>query len=512
MFTSDLKKHELIDFHKDATKEIFHHGNQEEYLHAVGKVTQAVKKFLNGNRQPFSGVSPAKLKPLFDAVEFEKTHDNYDALLNEVEQLYTSHAVAFHHPAYIAHLNCPVVIPAVAAEVMISAINSSIDTWDQSAGGTLIEQKLVEWTCNQIGYGKKADGIFTSGGTQSNLMGLLLARDHYSITALNHNIKVNGLPPEASRFRIFVSEKAHFSIQRNASLLGLGEKSLIKIKTDRSFRMNTVLLEDAIIREIAQGNIPIAIVGTAGTTDFGNVDPLKELAFISKKYNSWFHVDAAYGCGLLLTDKYRSLLNGIELAHSVTVDYHKSFFQPVSSSGFLVRDKNFFNLITHHADYLNPKDHDEDGLPNQVNKSIQTTRRFDALKLWFTLRMMGRNKLGGYFDTIIETAARIAQLLDLDSDFELMNESDISALVFRYRPKNAVLDICAMNQYIKKAMFNEGKAIVAGTKINQQFYLKFTLLNPLTTIGDIENIIKIIKKHGNEYVRLNQASADFRRN
>jgi L-2,4-diaminobutyrate decarboxylase len=513
MFTSDLEKHELIDFLTESpTKEIFHHENEAEYLHAIGKVTQAVKKFLNNNQQPFSGVSPSKLRPLFDSIEFEKTHDNYDALLKEVEQLYTSHAVAFHHPAYIAHLNCPIVIPAVAAEVMISAINSSIDTWDQSAGGTLIEQKLIEWTCDQIGYSKKADGIFTSGGTQSNLMGLLLARDHYAITTLNHNIKVNGLPAEASRFRIFVSEKAHFSIQKNASLLGLGEKSVIKIKTDRSFRMNTVLLEDAIKREINQGNIPIAIVGTAGTTDFGNVDPLKELASISKKHNTWFHIDAAYGCGLLLTDKYRSLLNGIELAHSVTVDYHKSFFQPVSSSGFLVRDKNFFNLITHHADYLNPKDHDEDGLPNQVNKSIQTTRRFDALKLWFTLRMMGRSKLGSYFDTIIETAAKIADLLHSDNDFELMNESDISALVFRYRPKNVRLDVCAMNQHIKKAMFNQGKALVAGTKINQQFYLKFTLLNPLTTISDIENIIKIIKKHGNEYVRLNQASADFRRN
>jgi L-2,4-diaminobutyrate decarboxylase len=513
MLTSDLEKQDFIDFLTESpTKEIFHHENEEEYLYAVEKVSQAVKKFLDSNRQPFSGISPAKLKPLIDAIEFEKTHENYDSLLKEVEQLYTRHAIAFHHPAYIAHLNCPVVIPAIAAEVMISAINSSLDTWDQSAGGTLIEQKLIEWTCDQVGYSKKADGIFTSGGTQSNLMGLLLARDHYSITALDHNIKANGLPLEASRFRIFVSEKAHFSIQKNASLLGLGERSVVKIRTDRSFRMNPVLLEDAIKRELAQGHIPIAIVGTAGTTDFGNVDPLKEIALISKKYNTWFHVDAAYGCGLLLTDRYRHLLNGIELAHSITVDYHKSFFQPVSSSGFLVRDKNFFNLITHHADYLNPKDHDEDGLPNQVNKSIQTTRRFDALKLWFTLRMMGRDKLGEYFDTIIQTAAEIADLLHTDHDFELMNESDISALVFRYRPKNIDLDVCAMNQYIKKAMFNQGKALVAGTKINQQFYLKFTLLNPLTTISDIINVIKIIKTYGNEYIGLNPASAAFRRN
>jgi L-2,4-diaminobutyrate decarboxylase len=513
MLTSDLEQQELIELLTGKPeKEIFHHDNENEYLHAVGKVTNAVKKFLHQNKKPFSGITPSQLKPHFKTIDFEKPHANYDALLQEVEQLYTNHAVTFHHPEYIAHLNCPVVIPAVAAEVMIASINSSIDTWDQSAGGTLMEQKLIDWTCKEIGYDKNGDGIFTSGGTQSNLMALLLARDFYAITHLNHNIKLNGLPDQASRFKIFVSEKAHFSIQKNASLLGLGEKAVVKIKTDRSFRMNSVLLEDAIKQELAQGNIPIAVVGTAGTTDFGNVDPLKEIARITKKYNIWFHVDAAYGCGLLLTNKHRRLLDGIEKATSVTVDYHKSFFQPVSSSGFLLRDKKMFSLITLYADYLNPKDHDEDGLPNQVNKSIQTTRRFDALKLWFTLRLMGKEKLGGYFDTIIKTAASTAQLLQKDPAFELMNETDISALVFRYNPKNIGVNVCAMNQYIKKAMFSEGKALVAGTKINQQFYLKFTLLNPLTTTTHIKNIINIIKKHGNDYLQYYATTADFRRN
>lgn len=493
-------------------KDIFHHDNQEEYLEAVGKVSMAVKRFLDNNKKPFSGVTPAQLRPLFAKVDLEKPLADYDLLLDEVEELYTSHAVAFHHPEYIAHLNCPLVIPAIAAEVMISSINSSLDTWDQSAGGTLIEQKLIEWTCNEIGYGREADGIFTSGGTQSNLMGLLLARDHYSLKYLHHDIRLNGLPPEASRFRIFVSEMAHFSIQKNSSLLGLGERAVVKIKTDRSFRMNSILLEDAIKQELAQGNIPIAIVGTAGTTDFGNIDPLQELGRISAKYNLWYHIDAAYGCGLLLTEKYRGLINGIEMAHSVTVDYHKSFFQPVSSGAFLLRDRQYFQLITHHADYLNPKDHDHDGLPNQVNKSIQTTRRFDALKLWFTLRMMGKVKLGNYFETIIGTAAEIAAMIQADPAFELMNESDISALVFRYNPRDSQADLCLMNQFIKKSMFHGGEALVAGTKINKAFYLKFTLLNPLTTIDHVKNIFTIIKQHGNEYLQFNKATAAIRRN
>lgn len=482
--------------------DIFYEGSSDEYIKAIGLASRSVVSFLHNNKKPFSGISPAQLRPQFESIDLNEPLPDYEAVISEVEELYTRHAIAFHHPKYVAHLNCPVVIPAIAAEVMISAINSSLDTWDQSAGGTLIEQKLIKWTTDAIGFGGQADGIFTSGGSQSNLMGLLLARDHFSIAHLGHNIKENGLPAEASRFRIFVSEAGHFSIQKNAAILGLGEKSVISVRTDRSFRMNTVLLEDAIRREIALGNIPIAVVATAGTTDFGNIDPMTEIGALAAKYKLWFHVDAAYGCGLLLSDKYGHLLRGISLADSVTADYHKAYFQPVSSSAFLVNDKRYFGLITHYADYLNPKSQDD--IPNQVNKSIQTTRRFDALKLWFTLRMMGREKLGTYIDKIIETTAQVAEMLDEHPDFDLLNHSDLSALVFRYNPFliNPV-SATKMNQYIKAKMLQQGDALVAGTKVNGAFYLKFTLLNPFTTTTHIKNILLTIKKHGNDYIENN---------
>jgi L-2,4-diaminobutyrate decarboxylase len=494
-------------------KDLFHAESMEEYLEAIQKTSQAVQRFLEQNQRPFSGISPAQLRQQFKNINFEQPHADYDALLEEVDQLYTRHAIAFHHPRYVAHLNCPILIPAIAAEVMVSAINSSLDTWDQSAGGTLMEQKLVEWTCKEIGFDAQSDGVFTSGGTQSNLMALLLARDDFSLKHLQHNIKTHGLPRQGHRFRIFVSEMAHFSIQKNASILGLGEQAVVKIKTDCCYRMNSVLLQDAIERELQQGNIPIAVVGTAGTTDFGNIDPLEEIGRLAHKYQLWYHIDAAYGCGLLLSKTHRKLIKGIEMADSVTTDYHKSFFQPVSSSAFLVKEKHRLGLLTHYADYLNPKQHEEEGLPNQVNKSIQTTRRFDALKLWFTLRLMGKEKLGQYIDTIIDTAQQTSVLLEHHPDFQLMNHSDISALVFRYSPKKYPLaDSCAMNQYIKRKMFSAGEALVAGTKINQKFYLKFTLLNPLTSISDIKSILNLIKTYGNEYIELESATAAFRRN
>jgi L-2,4-diaminobutyrate decarboxylase len=476
-----------------AYKDLFYAGSEEEYRTAIDTAREQVTAFLQRTKKPFSGITPAALLAQFQEVDFDTPLPDYDSLFAEVNKLYIKHATAFHLPRYIAHLNCPVVIPALAAEVIISAINSSQDTYDQSAGGTFMERKLIDWTAAQIGYSTNSDGVFTGGGSQSNMMGLLLARDYYALEFLQHNIKLAGNPAQAAKFRIFVSDKAHFSNQKNASLMGLGEQSIVQVKTDQRFRMDPAALETAIKKELAQGNIPIAIVATAGTTDFGNVDPLQEISHLAAKYKLWLHVDAAYGCGLLLSDKYRDLLNGIENADSVTIDYHKSFFQPISSSAFIVRDKRHLNLIRHHADYLNPKEQDYDELPAQINKSItQSTRRFDALKLWFTLRLMGKQQLGAYTDTIIETAEKAACLIEEDGSFELLSHSDLGVLVFRYTGRDG--DLCKINQQIKKSLFFSGEVLLASTKVDGKFYLKFTILNPLTTIEDIAQILKIIKE------------------
>jgi L-2,4-diaminobutyrate decarboxylase len=482
-------------------RDIFHKGTELEYRAAVTAAAERVSSFLNNTEKPFSGIKPAALLAQFNEIDFDTPLPDYESLLEEVDTLYIKHATAFHLPQYIAHLNCPVVIPALAAEVIISAINSSQDTYDQSAGGTFMERKLIDWTAEQIGFGKSSDGVFTAGGSQSNMMGLLLARDYYALEFMQHNIKLDGNPAAASKFRVFVSEKAHFSNQKNASLMGLGEQSIVMVKTDSRFRMDTVALETAILREKELGNIPVAIVATAGTTDFGNVDPLKEIGRIAQQYQLWFHVDAAYGCGLLLSDKYKYLLDGIALSDSVTVDYHKSFFQPISSSAFIVKNKLHLNLIKHHADYLNPKEQDYDELPAQINKSVtQSTRRFDALKLWFTLRLMGKQQLGAYTDTIIETTEKAACMIEEDGEFDLLSHSDLGVLVFRYKSS------CAVNQHIKRKLFFSGEILLASTKVNGEYYLKFTILNPLTTIDDIQQMLKVIKECGKEYVILTRTN------
>lgn len=481
-------------------QDIFNERSIAEYNSAIDLAQQSVTDFLKTTTKPFSGIRPKEMKQKVEAINLNVPLSDYQTLMSEVKEIYIDHATAYHLPRYIAHLNCPVVIPALAAEVLISAINSSQDTYDQSAGGTFMERKLIQWTGKCIGFEEDCDGIFTAGGSQSNLMGLLLSRDYFSLQHLGWNIKLNGSPKEANRFRIFVSDKAHFSNHKNASIMGLGEQSIVKVPTDSRFRMIPEKLKEAISREAQQGNIPIAIVATAGTTDFGNIDPLSDIADIAHANHLWLHVDAAYGCGLLLTDSHRYKLKGIERADSVTIDYHKSFFQPISSSAFIVKNKLHLSIIKHHADYLNPKEQDYDELPAQINKSIvQSTRRFDALKLWFTLRYLGKEKLGNYIEATIETTKQAALLLDDDPQFELLCHSDIGVLVFRKLPAGSLVDPDKLNLYIKEQLFYSGEVLLASTKVGGHFYLKFTIFNPLTTTHDIQQILNLIKYHADAY-------------
>ncbi|MFF0778600.1 lysine decarboxylase DesA [Streptomyces sp. NPDC003720] len=461
----------------------------EHYRRSVTEGVERVAAKLAATDRPFTGVTVDALAPRVDAVDLDRPLGDTAAVLDELEDLYLRDAVYFHHPRYLAHLNCPVVIPAVLGEAVLSAVNSSLDTWDQSAGGTLIERRLVDWTAARIGLGPNADGVFTSGGTQSNLQALLLAREEAKSDDLG-------------RLRIFASEAGHFSVRKSAKLLGLGPEAVVTVPTGHDKRMQTVALARELERCAEDGLVPMAVVATAGTTDFGSIDPLPEIAGLCAQYGVWMHVDAAYGCGLLASLKHRDRIDGIERADSVTVDYHKSFFQPVSSSAVLVRDAATLRHATYHAEYLNPRRMVAERIPNQVDKSLQTTRRFDALKLWLTLRTMGADGIGQLFDEVCELARQGWRLLAADPRYDVVVEPSLSTLVFRYVPA-AVTDPAETdraNLYARKALFASGDAVVAGTKVGGRQYLKFTLLNPETTTADIAAVLDLIAGHAEQYL------------
>ena len=460
---------------------LFHPDNAGDYRAAISEsADHLVRHLTTTDGNPSQGTSPREAASRVAMTDLDAPLGDTGDVLDELSRLWLDDTIWFHEPTYAAHLNCPIVIPALMAEVLISGVNASLDTFDQSVGGTFIERHLIDWTAEKIGYDDTADGIFTTGGTQSNLQALLLARGHSS-------------GPQ-DKLRIFASVDGHFSVQKAARLLGLGEDAVIGVPTDEQHRMDPQALSRALAEAQERGETPMAIVATAGTTDFGAIDPLPEIAGLARAHKAWFHVDGAYGGGLLISPRHRDWLAGIEQADSVAIDYHKTWFQPVSCSALVVRDGATLGHVTWHADYLNPKD---SAHPNQVDKSLQTTRRFEALKLWVSLRVMGADALGGYLDDVIDLTQDVADAMRDMGDIEIAADPQLSTLVFRYRPVGVPdHEVDRINTRIRAELFDGGRAMVAATKVGGVCFLKFTLLNPKATRDDILGIVELIRDAG----------------
>ncbi|MCL7939892.1 aspartate aminotransferase family protein [Halomonas sp. ATCH28] len=484
-----------------ATDQLFNAGHAEAYWQQATRCVDLVRRKVAEVDRPFTGACPEELKEHFAGIDLDAPLGELRPALEELERVYLDDAVYFHHPRYVAHLNCPIVLPGILAEAILSPINSSLDTFDQSAGGTFIEQSLIDWTADRIGLGQDADGVFTSGGTQSNLMALMIARDHHGASLADHGgNKHEGLPADYRRLRILGSEVSHFSLQKSAAILGLGYQAVMPVACDAHYRMDPTALKARLEECLAMELIPIAVVATAGTTDFGSIDPLEEIAALCREHGIWLHVDAAYGGGLLCSPRYRHRLAGIEHADSVTIDYHKTFFQPVSCSAFLVRRRSDLRHVTHHADYLNPLCQAEAGTPDQVNKSLQTTKRFDALKLWLTLRIMGAEALGEMFERVIDLAGEAHAELARHPEVEVLLEPPMSTLVFRYRLAGLTeAELDELNAYVRSALSRRGEAVIAATRVGGRRYLKFTLLNPDTRLEDLTAIVERIVNHGRDW-------------
>lgn len=456
-----------------------------DYETLVHRTARMVAKRFATVEQPFSGESRNNLQHLVDGVDLAADGVGTAAAVDELDDLFLEHAVWFHHSAYAAHLNCPVALPAVAAESVLAAVNTSVDTYDQSTVGTLIERRLIDWVAERIGF-LAGDGVFTSGGTQSNLHALFLARE--AALAAHDTPRSRAI----SRLAIFATSSSHFSVGKSALLLGLDDDAVVVVADDGHGRMDPRALRCAVDEARVAGLVPMAVVATAGTTDRGVIDQVAEIAAVCEDYDVWLHVDAAYGGGLLVSPRHRHLLNGVERARSVTVDFHKSFFQPVSSSAVVIRESVDLAAGAWHADYLNPLENEE---PNQVDKSLQTTRRFDALKLWVTLRALGADKVGEMFDEVIDLAARTHDLVDEDPELELVGRTQLSTVLFRVQPEGAgAATQDALVAGVRRVLFESGIALVAKTVVDGRPCLKLTLLNPETTIEDVGSILSKVKE------------------
>lgn len=504
--TSSKSDYQALHEANNAFKNYFLNDSDESiaaYRQVITDVAASITTQIKKQKQAYCGKSPASLKEDLAARDlFPELGSSLQDLLNKTQELVIESNISVYHPYCLAHLHCPPFISSLAAEMIITAFNQSMDSWDQAPAATMLEQALCDKLCHIYGFGPGADATFTGGGTMSNFMGLLLARDRYSQKHFNWDIQKQGLPREASRFRILCSAQAHFTIAQSASILGLGQDAVVKIN-QTGFEEERGALESTIKQLREEDLLPIAYVTTAGTTDFGTIGAIGSLADGAQQNGLWLHVDAAYGGALIFSEKHKHKLQGIQKADSVTVDFHKLFYQPISCGVFMVKDKASFEFIRLHADYLNPESNEDLGILDLVYKSIQTTRRFDALKPFISLQHIGVKKFGEMLDYTIELAEEVSRIIEHDPAFELAYKTPINAVVFRYLPKNRLnaAEADTINKGIKTQLLLSGKAIVGQTTVQDRAFLKFTLLNPMTRIQEVTELLEEMKQLGKQLER-----------
>ncbi|NUS73534.1 MAG: aminotransferase class I/II-fold pyridoxal phosphate-dependent enzyme [Corynebacteriales bacterium] len=399
------------------------------------------------------------------------------------------------HPSCAGHLHCPPLAIAVAADVAASALNQSLDSWDQAPSATTLETHVLAELAALVGFEPNAAGVITSGGTESNLTGLLLARDSAIATHLGAKASSSGVALAHGRLRIICSEAAHFSVQRAAALLGLGENAVLTVPVDADHRMDLARVAELLAELNTQQLIPAAIVATAGTTDFGAIDPLAELADLAERYGSWLHVDAAYGGGALFSPLLAPTLAGIERAHSVSLDLHKVGWQPIAAGIFLARDAELLSALERTVAYLNPIDDEEAGYPSLLGRSIRTTRRADVFKIAVTLRALGRTGLASLVESCHGLVQYAATHISAHEQLELAAPASLASVVFRYRGNDE------LNGALRRHLLETGAAVIGRTAFNNQVWLKLTLLNPYATTDDIDGLIKAICTAGLELSR-----------
>ncbi|MFE5492099.1 pyridoxal phosphate-dependent decarboxylase family protein [Streptomyces virginiae] len=364
------------------------------------------------------------------------------------------------HPLCAAHLHCPPLAVAAAADLAASALNPSLDSWDQAPAASTLEAELTRTLAAEFYDTPHPDALVTTGGTEANQLALLLARERHG-----------------PRLTVLHGANAHHSVPRAAWLLGLPPATELPTPTG-------VLDPTRLARALATTPGPTLVTATAGTTDAGLIDPLPAIADLCEQHGADLHIDAAYGGLLALSPRHRHKLAGLGRAHSLTIDLHKLGWQPVAAGLLTVPDTALLAPLAHQADYLNATDDTEAGLPDLLGRSLRTTRRPDALKIAATLRSLGRDGLTQLIDRTCELAHHLAQRLDAHPGFELHSAPTISTVLFR--PTHATDDELATQ---RRALLHQGRAVLGRTHADGRLWLKATLLNPHTTAGDLDTLI-----------------------
>ncbi len=438
----------------------------------------------------FSGIGPYDLRKKITSLGFlPDKGKGFDEVLSITEKEVLPHMLRTWSTKYMPHLHSPVLTETICSELIISCFNDSMDSWDQGPAATEMEESMVHGLCSLFGLPEGSDGCFTSGGSQSNISAIIAARDWYCDKKFKWDVKMNGLPPEYDKLRMYTSEISHFSMDKACHILGMGYRAVRKIPVDDKCRIDAKAFEKMVKEDIEAGLYPFCAVATFGTTDYGSIDDAKAMREICDRYDMFLHGDAAYGSGLIMSDRYKGRLSAISMCDSITVDFHKMFLLPISCSAILVRDAELLKCFELHAEYLNREEDEEDGYINLVGKSMQTTRRFDALKVFMAFQTRGKEGFGAMIDKAVGNASYLYGVISKDKDFIAPIEPELSSVVFALKTGDEV------NKKVRRALLSEG-TVIGQTVKDGRVMLKFTLLNPNVEHHHLDAIVARIKELG----------------
>src|SRR5216683_7470030 len=379
-----------------------------------------------------SAATPADLKLLFDE-PLPIAGMPAEEIISQFARNVEPHAMQVPSPRYFGQFNPTPLAIGVWADALCSALNQNAGAWRNGPTSALIEDRVIRWLCELIGYGPEAFGVLASGGSEANLIALKCARD-----SADGTIRSQGMRPARGDLAVYASEQCHFSLEKSVDILGMGRQCLRKIDTDERFHIRVDLLRAEIAEDRSNGRIPCCIVGMAGATSTGVIDPLPELAAIARENDCWFHVDAAYGGGLAFSDKHAEKLRGIDSANSITFDPHKWMFVPFACGATLVRDGG--NVLRDSFD-ISPEYLSEDRGGADVEYDFfrygqMGTRRFNSLKLWMAMKFMGREGYAEVIEHQVELTEYLASRIDQLSGFKRVGEVETAVCCFKYLPEN----------------------------------------------------------------------------
>jgi len=404
--------------------------NDEDIRRFAGELGDLAAEYVN-NLESVSLALPREedLDAALDAPLPEEGTDPF-TLLDEVRSVVIPGSFHLGSPRYFGLFNPTPTMIGVFADAIASLLNQNTAAWSHGPAAARIEKTVIRWMCDLAGYPAQASGTLTSGGTLANITGIKMA-----LNERVPDVRSIGVAAAEGRPTFYVSTQAHYSIDRLADLLGLGRHGMRKIECDPMARLVPSALERRIIDDRNDGRYPFCVIGIAGTTTSGAVDPLRELADLCARHRLWFHVDAAWGGAARLSRRHARLLDGIELSDSVTLDPHKWFSVPMAAGALIARDgaalRRTFEVAPAYLTDRLFSDHED---LNLFQHGVAGSRRFDALKVWLSLRQHGRLGYEEAIDRQVALAEHLASRVEAADDLQAVSCPSLGVFCFRYVP------------------------------------------------------------------------------